>query len=40
MDLAYNAKPVKDKISVKYLLDRQDLFDRTVDAREWKQKNF
>ena len=33
MDLAYDDKIAKDKNSVKYLLVRQDLFDRTVDAK-------
>ena len=33
MDLAYVDKLAKDKNGVKYLLVRQDLFDRTVDAK-------
>ena len=36
MDLAYDDKLAKDKNSVKYLLVRQDLFDRTVDAKGMK----
>ena len=39
MDLAYVDKLAKDKNNVKYLLFRQDLFHRTVDAKERKQKN-
>ena len=37
MDLAYVDKLAKDNNGVKYLLVRQDLFDRTVDAK-WKKK--
>ena len=36
MDLAYVDKLAKDKNGVKYLLVRQDLFDRTVDAKGMK----
>ena len=39
MDLAYVDKLSKDKKGVKYLLVRQDLFDRTVDARGKKTKD-
>ena len=39
MDLAYVDKLVKDKNGVKYLLVRQDLFDRTVGAKGKKTKN-
>ena len=39
MDLAYVDKLSKDKIGVKYLLVRQDLFDRTVDAKGMKTKD-
>ena len=39
MDLAYVDKPAKDNNGVKYLLVRQDLFDRTVDAKRMKTKN-
>ena len=38
MDLAYVDKLAKDNIGVKYLLVRQDLFDRTVDAKGMKKK--
>ena len=38
MDLAYIDKLAKDNNGVKYLLVRQDLFDRTVDAKG-KKKN-
>ena len=34
MDLAYVDKLAKDNNGVKYLLVRQDLFDRTVDVKE------
>ena len=40
MDLAYVDKLSKDNISVKYLLVRQDLFDRTVDAKGMKTKDW
>ena len=40
MDLAYADKPSKDNNSVKYLLVSQDLFDRTVDAKGTKTKDF
>ena len=40
MDLAYVDKLAKDKICLKYLLVRQDLFDRTVDAKGMKKKRF
>ena len=33
MDLAYVDKLAKDNNGVRYLLVRQDLFDRTVDAK-------
>ena len=36
--LAYVDKPAKDYNGVKYLLVRQDLFDRTVDAKRMKTK--
>ena len=39
MDLAYLDKLAKYKNGVKYLLVRQDLFDRTVDAKEMKTKD-
>ena len=39
MDLAYVDKLAKDKNGVKYLLIRQDLFDRTVDAKGMKSKD-
>ena len=39
MDLAYVDKLAKDKNGLKYLLVRQDLFDRTVDAKGMKSKN-
>ena len=38
MDLAYVDKLAKDDNGVKYLLVRQDLFDRTVDAKGMKTK--
>ena len=38
MDLAYVDNLAKDNNGVKFLLVRQDLFDRTVDAKEWKPK--
>ena len=38
MDLAYADKLAKDNNRVKYLLVRQDLFDRTVDAERMKAK--
>ena len=38
MDLAYVDKLVKDSNGVKYPLIRQDLFDRTVDAKGMKTK--
>ena len=40
MDLAYVDKLAKDINSVKYLLVRQDLFDRTVDAKRNENKRF
>ena len=40
MDLAYVDKFAKDNNGVKYLLVRQDLFDRTVDAKGMKKKRF
>ena len=39
MDLAYVDKLTKDNNGVKYLLVRQDLFDRTVDAKGMKSKD-
>ena len=38
MDLAYVDKLAKDNNGVKYLLVRQDLFHRTVDAKGMKKK--
>ena len=38
MELAYIDKLAKDKNGVKHLLVRQDLFDRTVDAKRMKTK--
>ena len=38
MDSAYVVKLAKGNSVVKYLLFRQDLFDRTVDAKELKPK--
>ena len=40
MDLAYVDKLAKDNNGVKYLLVRQDLFDRTVDWKGMKTKDF
>ena len=39
IDLAYVDKLAKDNNGVKYLLVRQDLFDRTVDAKALKSKD-
>ena len=39
MDLAYADKLAKDNNGVKYLLVRQDLFDRTVDAKGMKTRD-
>ena len=39
MDLTYVDKLAEDNIGVKYLLVRQDLFDRTVDAKGLKTKD-
>ena len=39
MDLAYVDKLAKDNNGVKYFLVRQDLFDRTVDAKGMKTKD-
>ena len=39
MDLAYVDKLAKDNNGVKYLLVRQDLFDRTLDAKGMKTKD-
>ena len=39
MDLAYVDKLAKDNNGVKYLLVRQVLFDRTVDAKGMKTKD-
>ena len=38
-DLAYVDKLANDNNSVKYLLDRQDPFDRAVDAKRMKTKD-
>ena len=38
MDMAYVDKLAKDNNGVEYLLVRQDLFDRTVDAKGMKTK--
>ena len=38
MDLAYVDKLAKDNNGVQYLLFRQDLFDRTVDAKGMEKK--
>ena len=38
MDLAYVDKQGKDNEGLKYLLVRQDSFDRTIDAKEVKTK--
>ena len=40
MDLAYADKLAKEKDGVKYFLVRQDLFDRTVNAKGMKSKGF
>ena len=39
MDLAYVDKLAKDNNGVKYVLDRQDLFERTVYAEGMKTKD-
>ena len=39
MDLTFVNKLAKDNNGVKYLLVRQDLFDRTVDAKQMKTRN-
>ena len=39
MDLAYVDKLTKENNGVKYLLVRQDLFDRTVNAKGMKTKD-
>ena len=39
MDLAYVDKLAKDNSGVKYLLVRQDLCDRTADAKRMKTKD-
>ena len=39
MDIAHVDMFAKDKIGVKCLLVRQDLFDRTIDAKEMKTKD-
>ena len=39
MDLAYVDKLAKNNNGVKYLLVRQDLFDRTVEAKGMKTKD-
>ena len=38
MELAYDDKLVKDDNGIKCRLDRQDLFDGTVDAKRMKTK--
>ena len=38
MDMAYVDKLAKDNKGLKYLVVRQDLFDRTVDAKGTKTK--
>ena len=40
MDLEYVDKLAKDNSGVKYLLVRQDLFNRTVDTKEMKTKDW
>ena len=40
MDFAYADKLAKEKDGVKYLLVRQELFDRTVNAKGMKTKGF
>ena len=40
MDLAYVDKLSKDNSGVNYLLVRQDLFDRNVDAKAMKTKDW
>ena len=39
MDLAFVDKLAKDYNGVKYLLVRQDMFDRTMDAKGMKTKD-
>ena len=39
MDLAYVDKLAKENNGVKYLLVRQDLFDRTLNGKRMKTKN-
>ena len=39
MDLAYVDKLAKNNNGVKYILVRQNLFDRTVDAKRMKTKD-
>ena len=39
MDLAYVDKLAEDNNGVKYLVVRQDLFDRTVEAKGMKTKD-
>ena len=39
LDLAYVDNLAKENNGVKYLLVRQDLFDRTVNAKEMKTKD-
>ena len=39
LDIAYVDKLAKEKNGLKYLLVRQDLFDRTVNAKELKTKD-
>ena len=39
MDMAYVDKLAKDNDGVKYLLVRQDLFDKTVDAKRMISKD-
>ena len=40
MDMAYVDKLAKDNNGVKYLLVRQDMFERIVDAKGMKSKDF
>ena len=39
MDLAFVDKLAKDNNGVKYLLVRQDMFDRTVDAKRMRTED-
>ena len=40
MDLTYVDKPAKKRNGVKYILVRKDLFDKTVDAKRMKTKDY